>query len=107
MSPGAAVAGNHIWWETDFRHVLPAIHVPTLVVKPHDGPGLGAYVAERISGAVLAHMPDEPAYPWAPGSTEVVDRIAAFLGTIRADRAVLDRVLSTVLLTDIVDSTRR
>jgi class 3 adenylate cyclase len=107
MSPGAAVAANQIWWETDFRHVLPAIHVPTLVVEPHDDPALGAYVAERISGSVLAHMPDEPAYPWAPGSTAVVDRIAAFVGAIRGTPAVLDRVLATVLFTDVVGSTER
>ena len=96
--------------ELDVRALLPAIRVPTLVVQHADDPTIppvmGKYVADHISGAKYVELPGRNMYhfvePWRPSFQE----IAEFLTGQRADVAD-DRVLATVLFTDIVDSTRR
>jgi class 3 adenylate cyclase len=96
--------------ELDVRAVLPTIRVPTLVVQ-HSGnpfirPAYGKNVADRISGAKYVELPGRNVYhfvePWRASFQE----IAEFLTGEQADVAD-DRVLATVLFTDIVDSTRR
>jgi class 3 adenylate cyclase len=97
--------------ELDVRAVLPAIRVPTLVIQHAADvvflPEWGKDVADRISGAKYVELPGrngvhfvEP--DWRPSFQE----IAEFLTGHQADVAD-DRVLATVLFTDIVDSTRR
>jgi class 3 adenylate cyclase len=96
--------------EIDVRALLPAIRVPTLVVHHADDPFIvparGKYVADHIPGAKYVELPGRNAYhfvePWQPSLQE----IAEFLTGQQADVAD-DRVLATVLFTDIVDSTRR
>ena len=96
--------------EVDVRAVLPTVHVPTLVVQHTDDPFIpsewGKYVADHISGAKYVELPGRNIYhfvePWRASFQE----IAEFLTGQRADVAD-DRVLATVLFTDIVDSTRR
>jgi class 3 adenylate cyclase len=96
--------------EMDVRAVLPTIRVPTLVVQHTDDPlitpAMGKYVADHISGAKYVELPGRNLYhfvePWRPSFQE----IAEFLTGHRAEVAD-DRVLATVLFTDIVDSTRR
>jgi class 3 adenylate cyclase len=96
--------------EVDVRAVLPAVRVPTLVVQhasdPFITPEMGKYVADHISGAKYVELPGRNMYhfvePWRPSFQE----IAEFLTGQQADVAE-DRVLATVLFTDIVDSTRR
>jgi class 3 adenylate cyclase len=96
--------------EVDVRAVLPTVHVPTLVVQHTDDPFIpsewGKYVADHISGAKYVELPGRNIYhfvePWRASFQEV----AEFLTGQRADVAD-DRVLATVLFTDIVDSTRR
>jgi class 3 adenylate cyclase len=96
--------------EMDVRAVLPTVHVPTLVVHHADDPvitpAMGRYVADHISGAKYVELPGRNMYhfvePWRPSFQE----IAEFLTGHQADVAD-DRVLATVLFTDIVDSTRR
>ena len=96
--------------EVDVRAVLPTVHVPTLVVQHTDDPFIprewGKYVADHISGAKYVELPGRNIYhfvePWRASFQE----IAEFLTGHRADVAD-DRVLATVLFTDIVDSTRR
>jgi class 3 adenylate cyclase len=96
--------------EMDVRAVLPSIRVPTLVVQHTDDPmitpAMGKYVADHISGAKYVELPGRNLYhfvePWRPSFQE----IAEFLTGHHAEVAD-DRVLATVLFTDIVDSTRR
>jgi class 3 adenylate cyclase len=107
MSPGMAVLQNRVWWQTDYRDVLPAIHVPTLVVERRADPAVGRDIAARIPGADLVHMPTEPRLPWLPGSERTAAEIERFVAAIRQEESDLERVLGTVLFTDLVDSTAR
>ena len=96
--------------EVDVRAVLPTIRVPTLVLHHTDDPFIppakGKYVADHIPGAKYVELPGRNMYhfvePWRASFQE----IAEFLTGEQADVAD-DRVLATVLFTDIVDSTRR
>jgi len=96
--------------EVDVRAVLPTVRVPTLVVQHSDNaiipPAKGKYIAEHIPGAKYVELPGRNWYhivePWRPSFRE----IAEFLTGEQAE-VVDDRVLATVLFTDIVDSTRR
>ena len=109
-SPGAAKAMAGTMWESDVRHVLPAIQVPTLILHHANGPRIppahGRYLAERITGARYLEIPGADNYMWAGNTTALVAEIQEFL---TGARPVVepDRVLSTVLFTDIVDSTKR
>jgi class 3 adenylate cyclase len=97
-------------WEVDVRAVLPAIRVPTLVLHHTDcvviPPAKGKYIAEHIPDAKYVELPGRNwqhiVEPWRPSFQE----IAEFLTGHQAEVAD-DRVLATVLFTDIVDSTRR
>jgi class 3 adenylate cyclase len=96
--------------ELDVRTLLPTIRVPTLVVHHADDslivPALGRYVADHISGAKYVELPGRNMFhsvePWRDSFRE----IAEFLTGEQAEVAD-DRVLATVLFTDIVDSTHR
>jgi class 3 adenylate cyclase len=96
--------------EVDVRAVLPTIRVPTLVVQHAEDaiipPAKGRYIAEHIPDAKYVELPGRNVYhsvePWRPSFQE----IAEFLTGHQAEVAD-DRVLATVLFTDIVDSTRR
>jgi class 3 adenylate cyclase/pimeloyl-ACP methyl ester carboxylesterase len=97
--------------EVDVRAVLPTIRVPTLVVHHTDdvivAPAKGRYVAENISGAKYVELPGRNMYQFVePGWRASFQEIAEFLTGHQAEVAD-DRVLATVLFTDIVDSTRR
>ena len=97
---------NRMWQETDVRHLLPSVRVPTLVLAPADDEERllrGKYVAERIPGARLATYPGNPS-PFLADSVRMAEAIREFLGAPRPapDR---ERVLATVLFTDIVGST--
>jgi class 3 adenylate cyclase len=96
--------------EVDARSLLPTVRVPTLVVHHADDPffppAWGKYVADQIAGAKYVELPGRNIYhfvePWRASFQEM----AEFLTGEQADVAD-DRVLATVLFTDIVDSTRR
>ena len=95
--------------EVDVRAVLSTIRVSTLVVHHTDNaftpPELGKYVADHISGAKYVEIPGRNIYhfvePWRDSFQEIYE----FLTGHQAEVAD-DRVLATVLFTDIVDSTR-
>jgi class 3 adenylate cyclase len=96
--------------ETDLRHLLPTIRVPTLVVcRSEDevaGPDHARYLAAHIPGARLAELPGGESLMYLGDTDAVVDEIEEFLtGSRHAPEA--DRVLATVLFTDIVGSTER
>jgi class 3 adenylate cyclase len=103
-----AIAIDRMWMDTDVRHVLPTIQAPTLIAYTsaiHAVPGTAEesrYVASRIPGAVLAETETtdvdlEVALP-------AIDRL---LASIRDEEAQFDRVLATVMFTDIVGSTTK
>jgi class 3 adenylate cyclase/pimeloyl-ACP methyl ester carboxylesterase len=97
--------------ELDVRAVLPTIRVPTLVVHHADDPQVvparGMHIADQVPGAKYVELPGRNVYHFVePGWRASFQEIAEFLTGHHAEVAD-DRVLATVLFTDIVDSTRR
>ena len=109
--PGTAIALETMERETDVRHVLPAVHVPTLVLHRSDDLlypiGEGRYLAEHISGARLVELAGNDHLPWEGDRDAVISEIQRFLRSVREEEAEFDRVLATVMVTDIVASTER
>jgi len=109
-SPGAALALARMNTEIDIRQVLPAIRVPTLVVhRTGDRDidvGGARWLAERIPGARYVELPGDDHLPWAGDQEALLGEIEEFLTGVR-HVDVSDRVLATVLFTDIVGSTER
>jgi pimeloyl-ACP methyl ester carboxylesterase len=105
-SPAAAAALTRMSAMIDIRHVLPAIRVPTLVLHRADEVVAEAsrYVGERIPGARVVELPGGDHMPWLGDQDAALDEIEEFLTGVRPHPA-LDRVLATVLFTDIVGST--
>jgi pimeloyl-ACP methyl ester carboxylesterase len=107
-SPGAALALLRMNTQMDVRHVLPAVRVPTLVLhRTHDRDARveeGRWIASQIPGAVFVELSGADHLPWVGDTDALVDEVEEFLtGVRRASEA--DRVLATVLFTDIVDAT--
>ncbi len=107
-SPGAAVAASRMEYETDVRHVLSAIHVPTLILhREEDDPEANRYMAEHIAGAEYVALPGQDHIPYLGDQDSVLNEIEGFVKGVRADEGSMDRVLATVLFTDIVNSTQK
>jgi class 3 adenylate cyclase len=108
-SPGAAVAFQRMVMEGDVSDVLSAVRVPTLVLHRAVSTESTEYVARRIRGATMKEIPGlEDGYSWAdPERNELLLReTKAFLAGL--DRgSEPDRILTTILFTDIVGSTER
>jgi pimeloyl-ACP methyl ester carboxylesterase len=109
-SPAAVMALVAMNDEIDIRHILPAIRVPTLLlhsVRDATIPiGASRYMAERIPGARLVELPGEDHLPWLTDSEAILGEIEEFLTGVR-HAVEPDRVLATVLFTDIVGSTEK
>jgi class 3 adenylate cyclase/alpha-beta hydrolase superfamily lysophospholipase len=111
MGPGAMVAETRKFMEIDIRAVLPTIHVPTLVIHRRGNttydPRTPRFVADRIEGAKYVEVDSGPeGVPWADGWEALTDEIEEFVaGTRRGPEP--NRVLTTVLFTDIVGSSGR
>jgi pimeloyl-ACP methyl ester carboxylesterase len=109
-SPGAAAALLRMNTEIDIRGVLPAIRVPTLVL--HRTGDLdahveeGRWIANQIPGARFVELPGEDHLPWVGDQDRLLDEVEQFL-TGQRPVPRTDRVLATVLVTDIVGSTQR
>jgi class 3 adenylate cyclase len=114
-SPGAALALNRMNDEIDVRDVLPAIRVPTLVLnREGEHPFIrqgSAYLAQHIAGARYVELPGSSHAPFAGDSESYVRAIEGFLQEAWAEEASAepepDRVLATILFTDIVGSTAK
>lgn len=107
-SPKDAIS---IWdWnaQIDVRSILPAIHVPTLVLHRQGDRWQkveeGRYLGEHIAGAKYVELPGNDHVIWAGDQTQLLDEIEEFLTGARPPQRS-DRVLLTVLFTDIVGST--
>jgi class 3 adenylate cyclase len=107
-SPGAAAALLRMNTQLDIRAVLPAIRVPTLVL--HRVGDLdanieeGRFIARRIPGARFVELPGSDHLVWVGDQDSVLDEVQEFLTGVRPV-SDMDRVLATVLFTDIVGST--
>jgi class 3 adenylate cyclase len=108
-SPASAAAMDRSLRRADVRAVLPSVQVPTLVLHSadEDSVGQGRYTASMIPGAERVEIPAKEWLPFWASADPVVEEIRRFVQRIRHEEAVLDRVLATVLFTDIVGSTSR
>lgn len=110
-SPGAALAIARMNGEIDVRHVLPVIRVPTLVLHRLTDRDVtvenGRYLAERIPGArYLEFSEGDHISTTTADSDPLLDEVEDFLTGVRPGPTP-DRVLATVLFTDMVGSTER
>lgn len=109
VSPLAALTLEDVERAIDIRAVLPQIQVPTLVMETSGdaerwwgGQRRGQWIADRIPGARYAEITHPYHFPMEPESYRP---FIEFLDGIRDHETIFDRVLATVLFTDIVDST--
>lgn len=107
-TPASARAWFKNTMEIDIRDVLPAIRVPTLVLhRTHDRVvpvEAGHYLAAHIPDAKLVELPGSDHYPFVGDYDPFIEEVEEFLTGSRSRREP-DRVLATVLFTDIVGST--
>ena len=107
LSPGAALTAFRAAMELDVSDVLAAVRVPTLIIPRPSLPGPGYYTAERIRGAEVAELPAlKGVYTWVDDDAHEATMAATrrFVAR-RAATVVPERVLATILFTDIVGST--
>ncbi len=102
-SPGANKAIRLMNAEIDIRDLLPTINVPTLVLhRAHESLRDGSrFMGEHIPGARMVELPGNDHLPWEGDPEPLLDEIERFLSGLRNDREP-DRVLATLLFTDIV-----
>ena len=109
-SPGAAAALLRMNSQIDTRHILPTIRVPTLVLARSGDRDVtvdeGRWLASQIPDARFVELPGDEHLLWAGDQVGMLAEIEEFLTGTRSV-ADADRVLSTVLFTDIVGSTER
>ena len=107
---GHAIASSRRDMRTDLRGILPSIHVPVLVLIRPDHPesswvDSGRFVAGCIPGASIRELPGRDMSIWLGDQSATHRAIDAFLDEIRQEQLEMDRVLATVLFTDIAGST--
>ena len=110
-SPGMAMALNQLERETDVRRVLRTVQAPTLVLHRSDE-GVyhveeGRYIARHIPGARFVELEGADHLPADGDMSALIEEIGRFLGSVRDEEASFDRVLASVLFTDIVGSTEK
>lgn len=110
-SPTSAEAIERIYYDLDVRAILPTIGVPTLVLHRTNDPiepfDAGRDVAARIPGARFVELPGVDHHMWAGDQDALLQEVEHFLTTVHGEEADFDRVLATVLFTDIVGSTQK
>jgi hypothetical protein len=109
-SPAANLALLQMNAEMDVRHVLPAIRVPALILHSAGDRALpvagSRFMAEQIPGARFVELAGVDHVPWGADADAILDEIEEFLTGVRHGPEP-DRVLATVLFTDIVGSTEK
>ena len=111
-APGSTLAHIRKYIHSDVRAILPSIHVPTLVFRraeanPDAYADSDRFLAERIPAARFVQLRGRDRSPWVGDQESVFDLIDTFLGDVGREQAEFDRVLATVLFTDIVGSTEK
>jgi class 3 adenylate cyclase len=107
LSPGAALTAFRTEMELDVSDILVAVRVPTLILPRPSNPGPAHYAAKRIRGAQVADLPPfEGVYTWVDDDAHeaTMAETERFISRLTAGR-VRERVLATILFTDIVGST--
>ncbi len=109
-SPGTAAKLSRTNAEVDVRAVLPSIQVPTLVLHRAGDrfidPRHSRYLADHVPGARFVELVGEEAISFGVDSDPLLDEIEEFLTGAR-HRVDGDRILATVMFSDVVDSTLR
>jgi pimeloyl-ACP methyl ester carboxylesterase len=109
-SPGAAEDLLRLNSQIDIRRVLPTVSVPTLVLHRSGDRAINVehsrYLAQHIQGAKYVELAGEDHAPWIGGAEALCDEIQSFLTGARSGPEP-DRVLATVLFTDIVGASQR
>jgi class 3 adenylate cyclase len=94
----------------DYRHLLPRVRVPTLILHRADieivSAEHGRYLAEHIPGAKYVEIPGTDVLYWAGDTAAMLDEIEEFVTGVRGGRGT-ERVLATLVFTDIAGSTDR
>ena len=110
VSPAGIKALLRMTQETDARPALPVIRVPTLVMHREGDQVVrveaARYVAERIQAAKYVELPGPDHFPWVGDIDAILDEVEEFLTGARRGQEP-DRVLATVMFTDIVGATER
>jgi pimeloyl-ACP methyl ester carboxylesterase len=109
-SPKAAADLLLMNTHTDVRELLPSVRVPTLVLHAVGDRDVqaaeGRYIASRVAGAQYVEFPSGDHFFWASHQDEILAEIQDFLTGVRPPPEH-DRILATVLFTDIVEGTKR
>jgi len=107
-SPGMARRRFAAMADLDTRALLPMVTAPTLVLHRRDNPFIpvaaARYLAAHIPGAVLVELDGVDHVPWLGDADAIVDEIEEFITGARGGSDT-ERVLTTIVFTDIVDST--
>jgi class 3 adenylate cyclase len=114
-TPTGMSAFGEMWDAIDIRPALASIHVPTAVLCKIDAPEIGRPTEDQrdwaefnvahIAGARLIEVPGAAHVIWVEDPEPYVSAIEGFLRSVQDEEAILDRMLATVLFTDIVGST--
>jgi class 3 adenylate cyclase/alpha-beta hydrolase superfamily lysophospholipase len=105
----AAAQFDYIWRSLDVRHALPFIQVPSLILHVRDNPNVpaahGRYLADHITEARYVELPGRDFAAVSSGDA-ILDEVAEFI-TGQRTRVEFERILTTVLFTDVCGSTAR
>jgi class 3 adenylate cyclase len=113
VSPGAVAQYNRMNLDVDVSEVLPAVRVPTLIFHRPDAPTIddrvAAHMASRIPNARVVELPGRNAAPPLDDQEPLFAELERFLSVVpegeAGESSEAERVLATVLFTDIVDAT--
>ena len=110
VSPGMLGSLVQMFFDLDVRHVVPSVHVPTLVLHRQRDRLVnvrnGRWLAEHLPDARFVELPGDDHIPWYEDVERTLGEIEEFLtGARHAPEP--ERRLATVLFTDVVDSTRK